>query len=272
MSENTTLSIAVLSGKGGVGKSNLSLNMAFALNMRGFKVLIIDCDLGLANLDVLLGLSPQAHVKTLLESDATPEEVIISVNGQGLDLLPANSGILENYDHEHQLPEMLAQKLAETVSRYDFVFLDIGAGIAPLALTFGAMAHMRTLVITPEPTSLTDSYALVKVMATRHGVKDHFVIVNQAASDKEDEQAFKRICAACEHFLSITPTHLGKVAADKNLIEAVRRQKPLITEFPDSPAAVDIMTIADKLQKVREKMMPVINKMPPLRKISTYQN
>ena len=263
MSGNTTLSIAVLSGKGGVGKSNLALNLAFALNKMAAKVLLIDCDLGLANLDVLLGLAPQQNIQNLMSASVKPGELAISLN-KGLDVLPANSGILDSLDTDTLLPEIIADKLDDFARGYDFVLLDVGAGISGTALAFGAMTLARLMVITPEPTSLTDSYALIKVLSSRYGIKDHLVLVNQVASAKEEALAFGRLQAASSHFLDIHPTLLGSVRSDPKLIEAVRQQKPLMQAFPTTRAVADIAIIADKLVKLRNNIMPSIAGRAPL--------
>lgn len=264
--DNKTLSIAVLSGKGGVGKSNLTLNLAFALNNQGARVLLMDCDFGLANLDVLLGITPNAHVQFLLDSNQSPEELVVQL-ADGLDLLPANSGILDTVEPMSRLPGMLAEKLSDFASGYDYVLMDIGAGIDQTNLLFGAMAMMRIIIITPEPTSLTDSYALIKVMSKRHEIKDHFVVVNHVASAKEEETAYKRLASATEHFLGITPANLGGIHTDKNLPEAVRMQKPLIRAFPESRATLDIVELAEKISRLRTRMLPAIAKYTPLRRV-----
>jgi flagellar biosynthesis protein FlhG len=263
MAENTTLTVAVLSGKGGVGKSNLALNISFALSRKGAKVLLMDCDLGLANLDVLLGLTPTGNIQDILDSSLKAETVLVRVD-QGLDLLPASSGVVESFNDQHLMPALLAEKLDKLVGRYDYVILDVGAGISPTVLNFAAMAMMRVLVVTPEPTSLTDSYALVKVLATRQGVRDHLVVVNQAESAKQEEMTYKRLAAACSHFLNITPVHLGGVHNDSNLSEAVRVQRPMLLEYPNSRATKDFYALGDKISKLRQNMLPRIAGLAPL--------
>lgn len=263
MPANTTLSIAVLSGKGGVGKSNIALNLAFALNKMSAKVLLIDCDLGLANLDVLLGLAPQHNIQSLMISNVKACDLAINLD-KGLDVLPANSGILDSLETDSLLPEIIADKLDGYAREYDFVLLDVGAGISGTALAFGAMTLARLMVITPEPTSLTDSYALIKVLASRYGVRDHLVLVNQTLSAKEEEMTFKRLQAASSHFLGINPSLLGAVRSDPKLIDAVRRQKPMVKAFPDARASADIAVIADKLIKLRNNIMPRIADRAPL--------
>ncbi len=264
MPENSTLSISVLSGKGGVGKTNLALNLGYALHAGGSKVLLMDCDFGLANLDVLLGITPERHMQALVDAGVSPDQLAVPIEKDGFDLLPANSGMAEFTDLESSLPSLLAGKVEDFARRYDYLFLDIGAGISPTALAFGALTHMRLVVITPEPTSLTDSYALIKVLSSRYKIRDFFVVVNQAENAKEEAATFKRLAAACSHFLNIHPIHLGSVREDHNLPEAVRRQSPLFKSFPDSPASWDFVKIADKLKSLRREMLPRISEVSPL--------
>lgn len=268
MPGNTTLSIAILSGKGGVGKSNIALNLAFALNKMSAKVLIIDCDLGLANLDVLLGLTPQQNIQNIMLDNVNPAELVIKLE-EGLDILPANSGILENLEDDSLLPEVLAEKMLDFTHNYDFVFLDVGAGIAETVLEFGAMAMSRIIVITPEPTSLTDSYALIKVLDSRYNVREHLVMVNQVSSAKEKEMSFNRLQGACSHFLGFQPMLLGSVRNDPKLVESVRQQKPCINLYPQSKASIDIAVIANKLIKMRSNILPHIAEREPLMRPGT---
>ncbi|MDR1242104.1 MAG: MinD/ParA family protein [Deltaproteobacteria bacterium] len=267
MSDNTTLSIAVLSGKGGVGKSNLALNISFALNLKGARVLLIDCDFGLANLDVLLGITPPKTIQNILDSNLKPADVLVPVNtsaGRSFDLLPASSGVAGSFDEQRKAPALLTKKISALARRYDYVILDVGAGISPTVLNFASMALMRVLVITPEPTSLTDSYALVKVLSAGRGIRDYLVLVNQIENAKQETQAFKRLSAACTHFLNISPVFLGGIPDDNNMQEAVRRQTPLLREFPESKSVKHIFAVAEKLNKLRASMLARIAALDPL--------
>jgi flagellar biosynthesis protein FlhG len=267
MSDNTTLSIAVLSGKGGVGKSNLALNLAFALNQKGAKVLLMDCDFGLANLDVLLGITPPKSVQNILDSNLKPADVLVSVStdsGRAFDLLPASSGVAGSVDDQRKMPALLSKKINALAGKYDYLIMDIGAGISPTVLSFASMSMMRVMVITPEPTSLTDSYALIKVLSTSRGIRDYLVLVNQVENSKQEAQAFKRLSAACTHFLNLSPVCLGSIPSDSNLQEAVRRQKPLLSEFPASKSVKHFFTLAEKLDKLRAGMLPRIAGLTPL--------
>lgn len=251
---NSTLSVAVLSGKGGVGKTNLSLNLACALYHAGFKNLLMDCDMGLANLDVLLGITPEGNLQDALLGDARLSDVLYPLEPKGFDVLPAASGVPELNDMRPDLRDMLLERLEPVLGKYDYIFMDLGAGISETVQTFPAMAAMRIVIITPEPTSLTDSYALIKVLNSRFGMRDFMVLVNQAESPKEAQGAFEKLNGACRHFLHLEPVLLGHVRMDKKLPEAVCRQQALLRYAPGSPAAQDIQALAGRLQRVRLNM------------------
>ncbi len=252
---NSTMSIAVLSGKGGVGKTNLSLNLGYALYQSGFKALLMDCDMGLANLDVLLGITPEGNLQDVLLGEATMESVLHSVQEDGLDVLPAASGVPELNDLNPDRKALLLERLEPILGKYDFVFMDIGAGISDTVQTFASMAAMRIIVITPEPTSLTDSYALIKVLNKRFGLTDFHVAVNDVTTLKEAQEAFDKLSGACQHFLKVDIKMLGHVRMDPKLPEAVCRQQPLMSYAPGSPAAQDMQAIAARLQNARLGML-----------------
>ena len=258
MSTNTTISLSVLSGKGGVGKSNLALNICYALHQLGHPVLLIDCDMGLANMDVLLGIAPQQHIQDILISNRNPAEVLVpigSVGGAPFDLMPANSGMAEFAELDVGARTILRDKITPLATRYDFLCMDMGAGISATAIGFAAMTTLRIVVITPEPTSLTDSYAMMKVLTARHNVQDFYILVNQAESPAEGKLTYNRLSAVCKRFLGFAPAYLGEVRTDRAVSDAVRKQKPLMQISPLSPAAVDCMAAANALQKLRENML-----------------
>jgi flagellar biosynthesis protein FlhG len=261
---NQTLSLAVLSGKGGVGKTNLALNMGYALHAAGHSLLLMDCDLGLANLDVLLGLSPDKNLQDLLREGVRPHDVVLPLEPGGLDILPAASGVPELVEMDEDMQGLLFQRLNDLVSRYHFLVLDLGAGINRTVLSFAKSARRRLVVVTPEPTSLTDGYAVIKVLASQHGVRDFWVVVNQAADAREARQTFKRLDMACRNFLNLELTDLGHVLQDPTLVEAVRRQTPLLKFAPKSQAGRDIFSLAVKVEKFRTDSLAELTKAPVL--------
>ncbi|MDR1659247.1 MAG: MinD/ParA family protein [Desulfovibrio sp.] len=254
MAVNCTLSIAVLSGKGGVGKTNISLNLACALHQTGFKILLVDCDLGLANLDVLLGIAPQGNLQDVLLGETPLREVLYPVEPDGFDVLPAASGVPELSEMKAESRNELLSRLEPLLGNYDYVFLDTGAGISGTVQAFAAMAAARIVVITPEPTSLTDGYALIKVLHSRYNLRDFLVLVNQASSAREARGFFDKLAGACRHFLHLEPVFLGHVRQDKKVPEAVCRQIPLLRHAPGCPAAQDMQTLAAALQRARLAM------------------
>lgn len=257
---NSTLSVAILSGKGGVGKTNLTLNLAFALFQKNFKSLLIDCDMGLANLDVLLGITPEGNLQDVLLGEAEIDTVLHEIQPGGLDVLPAASGVPELNDLNPDRRDLLVRRLNPLLGKYDYIFMDIGAGISDTVQTFASMAGVRIVVITPEPTSLTDSYALIKVLNKRFGLSDFRIVVNEVSTPREAQGAYDKLAGACKHFLDVDLKLLGHVRTDKKLAEAVCRQQPLMLWAPGSPAAQDIQNIAARLQNTRLGMLDWLEK------------
>ncbi len=261
---NTPLSIAIVSGKGGVGKTNLALNLGLALHYAGNPTLLMDCDLGLANLDVLLGLTPEHTLQDMLAGNVSIDQVATPIKPGGFDMLPAASGVPELVEFNPHTHQSLLAHVSPLLRRYKFLLLDVGAGITPTVQAFAAMAHMRLIVITPEPTSLTDSYALMKVLFGRYGLRNFHVLVNQAENRKEEAATFKRLAGACKHFLNIDPIFLGGVLADSHLPDAVRRQMPVLDSAPESQAAKDIIALAEAVVRLREKLASELAGRPAL--------
>jgi len=251
MNTNNTLSLSIMSGKGGVGKTNIVLNLGYALQQAEMTAILMDCDLGLANLDVLLGISPDKNLHDLIQTGVDAEDVLVEIE-DGFDMLPATSGVPELVEMDEDIQDVLFNKLITIAGEYDYLMLDLGAGISNTVLSFAALTQLRVVVVTPEPTSLTDSYAVIKVLVTQHDVKDFLVIVNQATSSQEAKQTFERLAAACKNFLNIDLRNLGFIHQDSTLVESVRRQTPLMKFAPNAQASKDIRRLATKLMRYRE--------------------
>ncbi len=270
-----TMSLAIMSGKGGVGKSNLSLNLGYSLAQKNHALLLMDCDLGLANLDVLLGITPEQNLQDVLLSGADVKNAIISLGKntkEAFDILPAASGVPELTDMNNDMRDLLIKRINPSLRGYDIILMDLGAGIHGTVQSFAAMAAIRIIVLTPEPTALTDAYALIKVLSQDLGVRDFLVVVNDVASRKEEEITFKRLEMACQKFLNINPVLLGGVRHDVKLQESVLRQKPLLELFPESNAAQDIGTLADRILKIYARMEPHLEGQEPLRVLDKNKN
>lgn len=264
MNDNNTLSLSIMSGKGGVGKTNIVLNLGYALYQAEMTAMLMDCDLGLANLDVLLGISPERTLHDLIQTGVDAEDVLVPIE-DGFDMLPATSGVPELVEMDEDMQDILFKKLVSLAGEYDYLMLDLGAGISHTVLSFAALTQLRIVVVTPEPTSLTDSYAMIKVLVTQHDVKDFLVIVNQATSSAEALQTFERLDAACKNFLNINLRNLGFIHQDYTLVESVRRQTPLLKFAPQAPASKDIKVLAKKIMRYREDNLERIAERPILK-------
>lgn len=253
--ERSTLSVAVISGKGGVGKTNITLNTGLALHKAGSRILLMDCDLGLANLDVLLGIAPKKNIQDFLTPGTTPDEVIAKIKDEGFDLLPAASGVFEMVEMDDDLQSYLLEKLNDILPQYDYFFLDLGAGISKTVLTLAAAAQERMIIITPEPTSLTDGYAMIKVMNNDYGISNFRIVVNQARDEDEGMKSFERLQAACRRFLEIDIDYMGYVRYDAAVSQAVMDQTPLIEYDPQSTASQDISALAEQLSQTRDTVL-----------------
>ncbi len=262
---NRTLSVSILSGKGGVGKTNLALNLAYGLYDMGKNTLLVDCDLGLANLDVMLGIAPESNLHDLFNSQASAEDILYNLGEKGLDLIPAALGVTDilNFDDDQQ--DLIVRKLGRIMRRYHFIILDIGAGISPTVQSFAGMTHHQIVVITPEPTSLTDGYALIKVLSVQKKVKNFHVLMNMVSTKQEAMQGYERLRAACDKFLGLRINFLGYIRQDSSVPEAVRHQKPFIRYAPKSVSAQDIGSVARKLSELRNFSLDYIADSPVLK-------
>jgi len=247
----STLSISILSGKGGVGKTNLALNLAYALYKANHKMLVMDFDVGLANVDVLLGVSPEKNLQDLLKPGVMPADVVAQVEPGGFDFLPAASGVPELLELDEDMRDSVFTKLNTVLGEYDYIIFDLGAGIGKTVLSLATMTRMRILVVTPEPTSLTDGYAVIKVLKNQYNIKDFQVVVNQATNAREAQTTFDRLHGACKRFLDLDIAYLGAVHTDPNVPDAVRRQVPLIKYSPQCRASQDILSLAIKIGRHR---------------------
>ncbi|SKA71832.1 MinD/ParA family protein [Desulfobaculum bizertense] len=248
-------SFSIVSGKGGVGKTNLALNLGYALHKASHQVILMDCDLGLANLDVLLGLAPDKNLQDLLMGNASVEEIVVPIESPNFDFLPSASGVPELIDLDEDLQNSIFDKLKSVMDQYDFLLMDIGAGISKTVLRFASLSKERIVVISPEPTSLTDSYALIKVLSTEYNIRSFRIVVNQVESLEDGKMSFARLNSACKRFLNLELSYLGAVRTDPAVPTAVIRQVPLLKYAPSSKAGKDILALAVKLKRIREKQL-----------------
>jgi flagellar biosynthesis protein FlhG len=238
--------VAVASGKGGVGKTNLAANLAVALARQGRRVCVLDADLGLANLDVLLGLAPTRSLLHVLRGECRLSEVVVD-GPAGVRIVPAASGVEELTALGSTERLRLLEEIDTLGDSLDDLLIDTAAGISSNVLYFTAAAADVLVVITPEPTALTDAYALVKVLAARYGRQEFLVAVNMATGAADARAAFERLARVTERFLRVRLEYQGYVPHDDAVVRAVRRQLPVVLAAPQTPAALAITALAQQL-------------------------
>lgn len=253
--------IAVTSGKGGVGKTFLSANLAAALARRGLKVLVLDADLGLANLDVVLNLYPKLTLHDVFTGKATLEDAIVKAPG-GFSVLLAGSGMVEYSRLTPEVRDDFLKLIGDVVPRFDVVLLDTGAGISDVVLFALSLASEILLVATPEPTSLTDAYATIKVLAAQQQRQLVRLVVNQSQRPGDGKAITTQLQAVLNRFLApktaemepnkprvpaVRLVHMGDVPVDGAVKEAVMRRQLLLSHTPGSTAALAVVQIAGRL-------------------------
>jgi flagellar biosynthesis protein FlhG len=240
--------IAVTSGKGGVGKTNVSVNLACALGQRGARVLAIDADLGLANMDIVMGVAPVYTVADLVEGDASIDDVVVP-GPENVWLLPGASGQYDLAQLGDDARRALFAAVDSLDDRFDAIVVDTGAGIGSNTVGFAAAAKDIVLVVTPEPTSVADAYGMLKVLCTRCAVRRVRVLANMVASPAEGEQVFRRLLGLSERFLNIGLDYLGAIPKDPALARSVMRGEPVVRAYPRSPASLAMLAVADTLAR-----------------------
>jgi len=238
--------ICISSGKGGVGKTSFSVNVATALSQKGKTVLLIDGDLGLANVDVVLGLNVRHTVREAIEEGRSLAACLVEIN-PGFQVLPASSGVPEMANLSYEEQAFLTSNLEEIIDRFDYVLIDTAAGIGDSVLWFNTWSQENIVILTPDPTSLTDAYALIKVLHSRHGKKHFHLMINSVKSKKEGKDVFDNMSMVLERFLKIRPQALGAMPQDNQVSMAIRRQKPFLLASPDSRASQEILAVAERI-------------------------
>lgn len=228
--------IAVSGGKGGVGKTSVAVNLATALKRRGRRVVLLDGDLGLANADVLLGLSPTYTLADVLSGERTLEEVLLETP-QGFQLLPAASGCAELAQLGPEEHLALVRAFSSLPLQLDNLIVDTAPGLMHGVLQFCQAAQHVLIVLCDEPASLTDAYALVKVLSRKHGVRRFFVLANQMRGERTGAQLFERFSRVTARFLDVTLEFAGEIPADEAMRRSVREQRTVLEGYPGSPAA-----------------------------------
>ena len=239
--------LSVTSGKGGVGKTTTSINLGLALSQSGFRVLILDADLGLANVNVMLGFQAVKTIDDVLEGKANIEDVIVKHNS-GLDILPAASGIYEVTNLDDEKKQNLLGSMQALNHIYDYLIVDTSAGIGNNVLYFNSAAERVFVVIDPEPTSITDAYALIKVMQKSTTVDEFDIIVNRAPMGTDGREVFKKLLMVTNRFLNVKLNLIGVIQNDESVSEAIMKQTPLLNLYPSTRASRDYYRLAKKVE------------------------
>ncbi len=232
---NSVKVISVTSGKGGVGKTNVVVNLAYALSLSGKKVLILDADMGLGNIDVMLGLTPEYNLNHLINGEKNLSEVITSGPG-GIKIMPAGSGIQELSELTANQKLNLLAELDRIDSSIDIVLIDTAAGISGNVMYFNTAAQDIIVVASPEPTSMTDAYALMKILHTKYGESRFRLLVNMVKDSGEGRDVFRKLSAAADKFLNISIDYIGHIIQDNSVRLSVLSQRSVVDLYPGSDA------------------------------------
>lgn len=241
--------VMIASGKGGVGKTWFSITLAHALAQMGQKVLLFDGDLGLANVDIQLGLTPEKDLGTLFLGESSLEEVISRYKEGNFDIIAGRSGCgsLASLPKEKLL--LLQAGLKKLATQYDVILMDLGAGVGQNVRALSHTAGSCYVLVTDEPTSLTDAYAFLKVTHGAHQDLPLYVVVNQVESSQSGRRVYETLKKVSENFLHYTPELGGVIRRDGHVKDSIRSQSPLLTRFIDCPAAKDVLAIARSYQR-----------------------
>ena len=239
--------IAIASGKGGVGKTWCAITLAHALALGGVRSLLFDGDLGLANVDIQLGLMPKHDLGSVVTGHLTLNQATVAYEEGGFDIIAGRSGSGSLANIPPSRLQILADDLLLLAAAYDKVIIDLGAGVERTVRQFTHNVGTCLVVTTDEPTALTDAYAFIKVIHMDHPSVDMRIIVNMANSTREGERTYNTLLKACQGFLKISPTLQGVIRRDAKVREAIRNQTSILTRYPNCEAAADIEAIARKL-------------------------
>ncbi|MCX7842611.1 MAG: MinD/ParA family protein [Clostridia bacterium] len=258
MRRKTSKVITVTSGKGGVGKTNVTINLAIALSEMGYRVVILDVDFGLANIDVLFGIIPKYTLLDVIHNDMSILE-ILAEGPKNIKFISGGSGVEELVKLDKIQIERFIENIALLDKISDVIIIDTGAGLSDNVMSFVMAADEVLLVTTPEPTSITDAYALIKMVSNRNKEKLIRVIVNRAENSNEAIDILNKLAVVSDKFLSLKLHSLGYIVQDEAVIKAVKMQQPFSLSFPKSHAARHIREISKKLMEKKEEDKELTN-------------
>lgn len=240
--------ISITGGKGGVGKTNVTLNLAMALAQLGKKVLVLDADLGLANCDVMLGLRVERNLSHVLAGTATLDDILVE-GPFGIKIVPATSGSQNMTELSTVEHASLIRAFSELQTEIDVLLVDTAAGISDMVLSFSRASQDVLVVVCDEPSSITDAYALMKILSRDHGVDKFKIVANMVRSLKEGQELFAKLTRVTDRFLDVSLELVATIPHDENVRKAARKQKAFIEAFPKTPASMAIKTLALRAAK-----------------------
>jgi flagellar biosynthesis protein FlhG len=240
--------IAVTGGKGGIGKTNIAVNLAIALSQTGKKVMLMDADLGLGNVDVLLGLHPKANLHHVITGERTLEEILIDGPGN-IKVIPAASGIQDMAQLDAHTHAGLITAFSELSQDVDVLIIDTAAGISETVMSFLRAAQEVLVVVNDEPASITDAYAIIKLLSRSYSVFRFRIVANMAQSAQHGREIYTKISKVTDRFLDVALDYMGHVPEDEFLRKSVRKQRAVVEAFPRSKSAQAFVSLADKANR-----------------------
>ncbi|WP_206099422.1 MinD/ParA family protein [Rheinheimera riviphila] len=237
--------IAVTGGKGGVGKTNVTLNLAMAMAQMGKKVLVLDADLGLANCDVMLGLRVERNLSHVLSGEAELDDILVT-GPFGIKIVPATSGTQSMTELSPAEHAGLIRAFSELKTAFDVLLVDTAAGISDMVLSFSRASQDVLVVVCDEPSSITDAYALMKILSREHAVQKFKIVANMVRSLREGQELFAKLSRVTDRFLDVTLELVATIPFDENVRKAARKQKAFVDAFPKTPASLAVKTLATR--------------------------
>jgi flagellar biosynthesis protein FlhG len=253
--EQVTSVFSITSGKGGVGKTAVVANIAVSLAALGKKVLIFDADLGLANIDVVFGLTPLFNLNHFFAGEKGLTDIIVE-GPRGIKILPAGSGIQSFVRLDNRQKTLLMEGLDGLHDEFDYVLIDTEAGISENVTYFNSAAQEIILVTTPEPTAITDAYALMKLMSTSYHERHFNLVVNMVQSDNEALEVYRKLTTVANRYLDVSIDYLGSIPADRQMNEAIRKQRAFVELYPSSKITTAFTALAGRLCSETGPLVP----------------